>query len=577
MSTSSPPPSSDLALLGDLAHVGYFRVDADRNVTEVSPELTKLTGFSEEEVLGRTCLSLLRCPNCLRGCGVFEKGRLQDAHLSIYRKDGSELQVARSGVCLRDDEGRITGALETVRLLSHDEIAGTCAAPAAVEALMSGLGRMFVAADAEFRVANCSDALPELLGHSRGDLLGMPLADLLGEDLFGPDGDLRRAVAEGRRREGWRAFLPTREGPPVPVSLSVGPIPDEGCGHPGVRVVVMIRRDDESQGAADVPTFEGIVGRSRAMQRIFRLVDLLEESDATVLITGESGTGKELVARAIHNRSRRAGTPFVAVNCAALPSELLESELFGHVRGAFTGAVRDRAGRFELADGGTLFLDEIGDLDPGLQGKILRALQEHAFERVGDSRTRTVDVRVIAATHMDLERAVAERRFRDDLYYRLKVIPIHVPPLRARREDLPSLIAHFLERLGARQRRALRLSPSASRHLLAYGWPGNVRELENALEYAMTVCAGQTIHVQDLPPEIQDQTHQRFSAPPPAAEDTPRSTGASGDLGLPAEEADEVARIRAALLAARYNRTAAAEALGMSRTTLWRKMREFRL
>jgi PAS domain S-box-containing protein len=572
-------PHPESVLLGDLARVGFFQVDAERTVTAVSPELARITGFSEEEVVGKPCLSLLRCPSCLRGCGVFEHGRIQDARLTIFRKDGTELAVERSGVSIRDDEGRIVGAFETVRELAGSAALDSCAPPAALEAMMTGLGRMFVAVDAELRIVQMSGSLPDVLGREPASLVGAPLSSLFGPELFGPEGELRRAIEQRRRREGRRAYMETFDGVRVPVSLSVGPIEggEAGCGHPDVTAVVMFRRDqDESAGPAPLPTYRGMVGRSQAMQRIFRLVDLLEESDSTVLVTGESGTGKELVARAIHESSRRAGGPFVAVNCAALPSELLESELFGHVRGAFTGAVRDRAGRFEMADGGTLFLDEIGDLGPSLQGKILRALQEHAFERVGDSRTRTVDVRVIAATHVDLERAVAERQFRDDLYYRLKVIPVHVPPLRDRREDLPSLIAHFMERISGRLGRSVRLSPEASRQLLAHRWPGNVRELENALEYAVTVCEGQTIHVRDLPPEIQAGT-----TAPPAAARTPVAASAPAARPLPAdlpsEDMAEAARIESALLKARYNRTAAAELLGMSRTTLWRKMREYRL
>jgi transcriptional regulator with PAS, ATPase and Fis domain len=510
---------------------------------------------------------------------VFERGRIQDARLTIYRKDGSEVAVERSGVSLFDDDGNRTGAFETVRELTASADVDACAPPAALEAMMTGLGRMFVAVDGDLRVVQASERLPELIGRARSSIEGATLADLFGAELFGPEGDLRRAVAEGRRREGRRAHLETADGSRLPVSLSVGPVEggEAGCGHPAVRAVVMFRRDTADASRRDpVPSYRGMVGRSQAMQRIFRLVDLLEESDSTVLVTGESGTGKELVARAIHESSRRAAGPFVAVNCAALPAELLESELFGHVRGAFTGAVRDRAGRFEMADGGTLFLDEIGDLGPALQGKILRALQERSFERVGDSRTRTVDVRVIAATHVDLERAVAERRFRDDLYYRLRVIPVHVPALRERREDLPSLIAHFMERIGGRLGRSVRLSPEASRQLLAHSWPGNVRELENALEYAVTVCEGQTVHLPDLPPEIQ--APRRSDGSPPAAA-APTLGFAPPAPGVVASDDDalEVARIQQALLNARYNRTAAAEALGISRTTLWRKMREYRL
>jgi transcriptional regulator with GAF, ATPase, and Fis domain len=269
---------------------------------------------------------------------------------------------------------------------------------------------------------------------------------------------------------------------------------------------------------------------------------------------------------------------------------LLESELFGHVRGAFTGAVRDRAGRFELAEGGTLFLDEIGDLALGLQAKILRFLQERTFERVGDTRTREVDVRVIAATHVDLVRAVAERKFREDLYYRLRVVPMEIPPLRDRREDLELLIRVFLERIGRERGRSLRLAPSASRALLTYNWPGNVRELQNALEYATTVCEGQTIHIKDLPAEVGRYGGERMApvrgpAVPPsqsAADSAPATIPAAGPSrlagrGLSPTEMSEAEKILEELEAARYHRGLAAERLGMSRTTLWRKMKQYRL
>ncbi|HZD04784.1 MAG TPA: PAS domain-containing protein, partial [Longimicrobiales bacterium] len=295
-STSAGHRDDDLDLLGDLAGIGYFRVDENRNVTAVSPELTRITGFTEEEVVGKPCLSLLRCPTCLRGCGVFERGRTRDARLDIYRKDGSGVQVERSGVCLRNENGEITGALETVRVVREGECEGPGSPPAAVEALMSGLGRMFVAADGDFRIRNFSGRLAALLGRAPEELVGRPLAELFGDELFGPEGELRRAVVGGRRKEGWRAHLPSPGGGRIPISLSVGPLPNEGgCGDQDVRLVVMMRREDDSdQLPPEVPSFHGIVGRSRAMQRIFRLVELLGESDSTVLITGESGTGKEL-------------------------------------------------------------------------------------------------------------------------------------------------------------------------------------------------------------------------------------------------------------------------------------------
>ena len=324
------------------------------------------------------------------------------------------------------------------------------------------------------------------------------------------------------------------------------------------------------------------------MQRIYRVIELLRENDSTVLVTGESGTGKELVARALHETSHRSDGPLVTINCAAIPTELLESELFGHVRGAFTGAVRDRVGRFQLADGGTIFLDEIGDLALGLQAKLLRVLQQQTFERVGDSRTHKVDVRVIAATHADLVSAVAARTFRQDLYYRLRVVPIEIPPLRERREDLDLLARHFLGKFGERSGRSLELAPTATRALMEYSWPGNIRELENALEYATTVCDGQTVHVRDLPAEISrrgplgDRDVEGATAgdlhPPALVVSSPPS--GSGPPSWPhlrpseAAEADEIWR---ALQQARHRRGEAAEVLGISRTTLWRKMKQYQL
>ncbi|HXH41433.1 MAG TPA: sigma-54 dependent transcriptional regulator, partial [Thermoanaerobaculia bacterium] len=288
--------------------------------------------------------------------------------------------------------------------------------------------------------------------------------------------------------------------------------------------------------------------------------------DATILLTGESGTGKEVLAHAIHANSLRKGNRFVAINCAALPAELLESELFGHVRGAFTGAVRDRVGRVELAAGGTLFLDEIGDLPLQLQVKILRFLQEKTFERVGDSHTRKADVRIIAATNVELRRAIVEGRFRDDLYYRLRVVPIEIPPLRARREDIEPLARFLLVRVAGQHGRELRFSSDAIRALLRYSWPGNVRELENAIEYAVAVGRGQTIQPEDLPQEILEPARS-FAASLATA-----SLGRN-DLGV-AAPGSEAEQIRAALEKNHWNRETTARALGMGRTTLWRKMRE---
>src|SRR5580692_6645931 len=247
----------------------------------------------------------------------------------------------------------------------------------------------------------------------------------------------------------------------------------------------------------------GIVGRSEAMQKVFKLIGQLAGSDATALITGESGTGKELVARAIYHHSERSEKPFLAINCAAIPEQLLESELFGHERGAFTGATIQRIGRFEQCHQGTIFLDEIGDMTPATQTKILRVLQSGTFERVGGNQPITVDVRVIAATNKPLEQAVATKQFREDLFYRLNVVRIQVPPLRDRREDIPLLVNYFLEKIGREQQRPPKsIAASVIRTMEKYHWPGNVRELENAIRRAHVLAKSDAILVTNLPPEI---------------------------------------------------------------------------
>ncbi len=442
------------------------------------------------------------------------------------------------------------------------------AAFGAVSAAFASLGRVCMALDAELRVRHASQEVEGLLGEgAAARLLGRPVEALLGTELFGEGAPLRAALQAGERREGWRASL-RGDGPTSRlVSVTVAPLghgPQSACDPEAAYLVVMRPDEEDHLRAAGPMAFAGLVAHSPAMGRVLRLVDQLRHRETTVLIQGESGTGKELVARAIHAHSPRRAGPFVAVNCAALPADLLESELFGHVRGAFTGAVRDRAGRFEVAQGGTLFLDEVGDLPLQLQVKLLRVLQERSYERVGDSATLQADARIVAATHRDLRRAVEMGTFRDDLFYRLRVFPIELPPLRERREDIEPIARYLLLRVGERGGRALRFSPDALRALLSYAWPGNVRELENALEFAVTVSQGQTVRAEDLPPEV--------SAARPVAPEAARALPPAGDPAAGREE------LRAAVVRAldrsRWRVAEAARALGISRSTLWRRMRE---
>ena len=319
--------------------------------------------------------------------------------------------------------------------------------------------------------------------------------------------------------------------------------------------------------------FEGIVGRSASMRKLFDMLETVARTTSTILISGETGTGKELVAKAIHHNSPRKNRRFVALNCAAIPETLLEAELFGHVRGAFTGAVSSRPGRLEQANKGTLFLDEVGTMSQGLQAKLLRSLQEREFERVGDSQSIRVDVRVIAATNADLEGMVEDGTFRKDLYYRLNVIPIHLPPLRDRHDDIPLLVQSFLEKLGPEQvppRTDVLFSQAAMRRMMAFSWPGNIRQLENLIERALALTPGRTqIDVSDLPHEVQ----QGEAAPPDA------------DLVLPEEGIDlqrylqdlERELIRRSLDRTAGNKHKAAQLLNIKRTTLIEKVKRLQL
>ena len=315
---------------------------------------------------------------------------------------------------------------------------------------------------------------------------------------------------------------------------------------------------------------QNLIGASPALRRVLDLVERVADTDSTVLVTGESGTGKEMIARALHWSSRRAERMFVTVNCGAIPEELLESELFGHVRGAFTNAVSHREGRFSLANGGTIFLDEIGDMSPTLQVKLLRVLQDRTFEPVGSSHSIKVDVRVIAATHQRLDVAIREKRFREDLYYRLNVIPIELPALRERREDIPLLVAHFL-RLAAEEKKLgpCTIAPEALERLVQHDWPGNVRELENVIERCVVLRGQGEIGVADLPFELNGAGTERV----PAASDASRAApaGLAFHDVVDRFEADLILR---ALQQTHWNKNQAARLLGLNRTTLLEKIKK---
>ena len=315
---------------------------------------------------------------------------------------------------------------------------------------------------------------------------------------------------------------------------------------------------DLKEKLKDCHSFRNIIGKNHLMQELFRAIRNIAEFDTTVLIQGESGTGKELVARALHFESPRASGKMITVNCSAFSDHLLESELFGHVKGSFTGATHDRIGRFEEGNHGTVFLDEVGDLTAKVQVKLLRVIQEKEIQRVGENTTRKVDIRIIAATHKDLRMEVREGRFREDLFYRLNVVPVHLPPLRMRKDDIPHLARHFIKTWKGMHRKTVdQISNGALGKLMDYDWPGNVRELENAIEHACIKCSKKTIEAEDLPVYIIPQ--KKTGKTSRKRSRTTRET------------------ILKALAETGNNQTLAARLLDIHRITLWRKMKEFNI
>lgn len=426
---------------------------------------------------------------------------------------------------------------------------------------MLDCGAVYVV-DAEARILFWSRGAERLLGFSPEEVLGRPCQTAIrcgeGRQVCG--------IAERGTIRGEHMELEQARGGKVRVRRCARAFFDTAGRFAGAVEVLwpeaeVLPVQSARQQDDQVEVFHGLITRDAAMKQACRIIRNVAETEATVLIRGESGTGKELVARALHAESHRRDKPFLAVNCAVLTPNLLESELFGHVRGAFTGAIKDHAGLFQRADGGTLFLDEVAELPLELQAKLLRVLQERDFVPVGGDRAIRVDVRIIAATHRSLREQVREGRFREDLMYRLRVVPIFLPPLRERRADVSLLLWHSIDRHNERgPRRIARIEPDAMRVLLDHHWPGNVRELHNVVEYAFAVGRGETLRLGDLPPEFREE----------------RSVAAESAGAIPPVPpmADEGERIRNALAAANGKIDRAAKLLGMSRATFWRKRKQ---
>jgi PAS domain S-box-containing protein len=468
---------------------------------------------------------------------------------------------------IRDAEGIITGFRTVSRDITQRKETEKELAEhrTRLEAIFGSVKDGIVTVDPELRIIEANKSTEDICGIAVKEIAGKTFSQCLNHCSKSCSEVLRQTLEKKMTTKEYRVECGHHERHQQTVSVSSSPLLDPEGKFMGVVPVIRditLLRDLERE-LRERHQFQNIIGRSKKMQDTYRLLEDLANLETTVLITGESGTGKELVARALHYSGQRAFKPFVTVSCSALAESLLESELFGHVRGAFTGAIRDKQGRFQAANGGTILLDEIGDISPLIQLKLLRVLQEKEIERVGESTPQKVDVRVIASTNKDLKEKVRRGEFRQDLYYRLKVVEVSLPPLRERLEDLPLLVDHFCHSFNERFKKNIEgISNEVLGKFMDYPWLGNVRELEHVMEHAFVICHGGAITLEHLPSEISNYE---------------RNDGSERSVRIPVQEShtqgsNGAKEILDALNKAHWNKTKAARLLGISRRTIYRKI-----
>ena len=564
-------PSGQWLDLLDRLNIGAFTVDMQRRITAINHAARTMMGLDEIALIGRDCTEVFLGVPCLMRCHPIQEDCPDVEAIAMQAGADSDRElVVRVSTPLYGPDGMVVGCLTVLHDQSPlaDLINRIDYEERSLKLILDNLDLGIFTVNRGGHITFFNKAAELLTGYSRREVLGKSSADLFGQNSLNVPNLLNEATAGEDLRRSVRSSMTTRDGVKVPVRADYLPLRNESRqvvgGLATLHDLTLVQQLNEV--ISERYSLHNMIGREPAMQRVFELARMVSGSDATVIIEGPTGTGKDLLAKVIHSQSRRAERPFVKVNCAAVPENLLESEFFGYVKGAFTGAERNKPGRFQLADGGTIFLDEIGDLPLSLQAKLLRVLEDREFYPLGSRQTVRVDVRIISATNLDLEQMVARGRFREDLFYRLNVMRIELPPLRQRRADIPLLIRHILRRLGAaRASRVSGISKAAFEVLLNYPYPGNVRELENILEHALIVCQGEEIRRQHLPGYVQT-TDRRLAPAPPAA--AARGEGA---------EAEDRLRIREALRRSGGRRNQAARLLGIDRTTLWRRIKRLGL
>ncbi len=570
-----PLKYNDLCRLLDALGVGAVVVSPECRILALNRSAEQLAGVSAAGSVGKDCRGVFRAYACAKTCvleaSVDREPSLERVDLDITDASGDPRSLTRIIYPLYGDGGRRPAGCLVVfqdHSVFKDLLKRVWFEDRRLKMILDNLDIGVLTVDRGGHITFFNRTAETLTGYGRENVLGKFLADLLHEDTREDASLLLETIADGSPRSKSESWLLTRSGSPIPVRMNCVVMKNKEGRVVGGLVTLgdLFLKHQLDTAMKDRYTHYDMVGRTPAMQRIFDIIPVVAETDATVLIEGPTGTGKDLLAKVVHQASGRAGRPLVKVNCAALPDTLLESEMFGYVKGAFTGADRDKPGRFQEADGGTIFLDEIGDMPVALQAKLLRVLEDGEFYPLGGRKPVRVDVRIISATNQGLESLVREKRFREDLYYRLNVMRIDMPPLSQRAADLPPLIVHILKRLSAAYSRPLPdISENAMEVLLNHPYPGNVRELENILEHALIVCRDGLIRRNHLPASLQGT-----QAPP---RETPRAAVVlAGDI-----QTGEKNMILVALAKHRWHRGDTARALNIDRSTLWRKMKRYEI
>ncbi|AEH45121.1 PAS modulated sigma54 specific transcriptional regulator, Fis family [Thermodesulfatator indicus DSM 15286] len=522
-----------------------------------------LTGFSVEEALGKSCHEILKSTICQNNCIIKEsfekKNVIKKSGIFLTKKDMSSFpaEIIASPLFIGE---KLLGGLEIFKDITFE---------VQIQTILESIGDGVFSVDKHFKITSYNQALEKITGYTAKEALGKPCYEIFKSSLCESGCPVARVIKENKKLSNKQAYFIHKTGRKVPVSITVSPVKDSQGRLIGAVETVRDLSEISILRKELTKTYKlcDIISKSPLIDRIFKVLPDIAESESTVLITGESGTGKDIFARAIHELSPRKNGPFVAVNCAAIPDTLLESELFGYKAGAFTDAKKDKPGRFALADGGTLFLDEIGEIPLSLQAKLLRAIETKEYEPLGASKPEKADVRIIAATNQDLEILVKEGRFRQDLFYRINVVRLHLPPLRERREDIPLLIEHFIKKFRASKgKEIVGISEDALKILMSYDFPGNVRELENIIEYCFIVCKEGLIYPEHLPDYIEKKKEIIWPSEHQTLVSTPKTL----------EEIEKEAILQA-LRRNKWRKMATCRELGISKDTLRRKLKKYGL